>query len=178
LPIRSKYSPASNDWQVGINHVYAPKENALWYSIPDVVASILATGRVPEIADAFLIEPYGVLFEAIPTKLRGMVDVDPERDDFFRVIVEERLRLSSRGQLSDIETKRLEKALKICSPAHSSNKSRSTACRSIRPGTRRANKTIDRSRSGPSRFWPLECARHCQGMEHFGACLRGSGRLL
>ena len=23
LPIRSKYSPASNDWQVGINHVYA-----------------------------------------------------------------------------------------------------------------------------------------------------------
>ena len=57
LPIRSKYSPASNDWQVGINHVYASKEDALWYSIPDVVASILATGRVPEILDAFLIEP-------------------------------------------------------------------------------------------------------------------------
>jgi hypothetical protein len=59
-----------------------------------------------------LLEPSGVLFEAIPTKLRGMVDVDPERDDFFRVIVEERLRLSSRAELSDIETKRLEKALK------------------------------------------------------------------
>jgi hypothetical protein len=117
LPIRSKYSPASNDWQVGINHVYAKKEDALWYSIPDVVASILVTGRVPEIADAFLIEPYGVLFEAIPTKLRGMVQVDPEQDDFFKVIVEERLRLSSRGDLSDIETKRLEKALKILASA-------------------------------------------------------------
>ncbi len=117
LPIRSKYSPASNDWQVGINHVYAHKEDALWYSIPDVVASILATGRVPEIADAFLIEPSGVLFEAVPTKLRGMVDVDPERDDFFRVIVEERLRLSFRAGLSDIETKRLEKALKILASA-------------------------------------------------------------
>jgi hypothetical protein len=117
LPIRSKYSPASNDWQVGVNHVYAKKEDALWYSIPDVVASILATGRVPEILDAFLIKPSGVLFELTPTKLRGMVEVDPEHEDFFRVIVEERLKLSSRGDLSDIETKRLEKALKILASA-------------------------------------------------------------
>ncbi len=117
LPIRSKYSPASNDWQVGINHIYAKKEDALWYSIPDVVASILATGRVPEIVDAFLIEPSGVLFELIPTKLRGMVEVDPEHNDFFKSVVEERLRLSSRGELSDIEIKRLEKALKILASA-------------------------------------------------------------
>jgi hypothetical protein len=117
LPIRSKYSPASNDWQVGINHVYAGKEDALWYSIPDVVASIIATARVPEILDAFLIEPSGVLFELVPTKLRGIVEVDPEHDDFFRVIVEERLRLSSRADLSAIESKRLEKALKILASA-------------------------------------------------------------
>jgi hypothetical protein len=117
LLIRSKFSAASNDWQVGLNHVYAKKEDALWYSIPDVVASILATGHVPEILDAFLIEPSGVLFELVPTKLRGMVEVDPERDDFFRVIVEERLRLSSRRTQSDIETKRLEKVLKILASA-------------------------------------------------------------
>jgi len=117
LPIRSKYSPASNDWQVGINHVYAKKEDALWYSIPDVVASILATGRVPEIVDAFLIERSGTLFEAVPTKLRGMVQVDPDHDDFFRVIVDERLSLSSRGELSEVEAKRLDKALKILASA-------------------------------------------------------------
>jgi hypothetical protein len=117
LPIRSKYSPASNDWQVGLNHVYAKKEDALWYSIPDVIASILSTGRVPEIADAFLIEPSGLLFELLPTKLRGIVEIDPERDDFFRVIVEERLRLSSGGDLCAIETKRLQKALKILASA-------------------------------------------------------------
>lgn len=99
------------------NYVYANKEDALWYSIPDVAASILATGRVPEILDAFLIEPCGVLFEAIPTKLRGIVEVDPEKDDFFRVIVEERLRLSSRRDQSDPETKRLEKSLKILASA-------------------------------------------------------------
>jgi len=117
LPIRGKYSPASNDWQVGLNHVYAKKEDALWYSIPDVVASILATGRVPEIVDAFLIEPSGTLFEGIPTKLRGMVQVDPDHDDFFRVIVDERLSLSSRGEFSEVEAKRLDKALKILASA-------------------------------------------------------------
>jgi hypothetical protein len=117
LPVRSKYSPASNDWQVGLNHLYANKEDALWYSIPDVVASILATGRVPEIVDAFLIEPSGTVFGAVPTKLRGIVEVDPERDDFFRVIVDERLSLSSRGALSAIEAKRLDKALKILASA-------------------------------------------------------------
>src|SRR5260370_18624157 len=72
---------------------------------------------MPEILDAFLIEPSGVLFELVPTKVRGMVEVDPERDDFFKVIVEERLRLSSRADLADMESKRLEKALKILASA-------------------------------------------------------------
>jgi hypothetical protein len=46
-----------------------------------------------------------------------MVEVDPEQNDFFKSVVEERLRLSSRGELSDIEIKRLEKALKILASA-------------------------------------------------------------
>lgn len=119
LPIRSKYSAVTNDWQIGINHLYAKPEDALWYSIPDVVFSVLKTGRIPEIVDAFLIEPCGVLPNLTPTKLRGTVDVDPTRDDFFRVIIEERLRLSSRGDGSEIETKRLQKALKVLANATS-----------------------------------------------------------
>ncbi len=119
LPIRSRFSAASNDWQVGTNHVYARPEDALWFSIPDVVASVLLTGRIPAIVDAFMIEAHGMLPTLTPSKLRGVVDVDPERDDFFRVIVEERLRLSSRRDVSDIERKRLEKALKILASATS-----------------------------------------------------------
>jgi hypothetical protein len=57
------------------------------------------------------------LFELVPTKLRGAVEVDPERDDFFKVIVEERLRLASRDDFPDSETKRLEKALKVLASA-------------------------------------------------------------
>ena len=30
LPIRSKYSAATNDWQIGINHLYATPEDAFW----------------------------------------------------------------------------------------------------------------------------------------------------
>jgi hypothetical protein len=119
LPLRSKYSAASNDWQVGINRVYAKEEDALWHSIPDVAASVLLTGRVPEIVDAFLIEPCGKLASLTSTKLRGMVEVDPAHDDFFRVIVEERLRLSSRSELADVESQRLEKALKVLANATS-----------------------------------------------------------
>lgn len=119
LPIRSRFSAASNDWQLGTNYVYAKTEDALWFSIPDVVASVLLTGRIPEILDAFMIEAHGTLPTLTPTKLRGVAEVDPARDDFFRVIVEERLRVSSRRDLSDIERHRLEKALKILASATS-----------------------------------------------------------
>ena len=38
-------------------------------------------------------------------------------DDFFKVIVDERLSLSSRGELSEVEAKRLDKALKVLASA-------------------------------------------------------------
>jgi hypothetical protein len=119
LPIRSEYSAASNDWQVGINHAYARREDALWYSIPDVVFSVLRTRRIPEIVDAFFIEAHGKLPRLTSTKLLGMVEVDPTREDFFRVIVEERLRMSSRRDIPELERKRLEKGLKILASATS-----------------------------------------------------------
>ena len=119
LPLRSRFSAASNYWQSGINYAYADTEDALWFSIADVVASVLLTGRIPEILDAFMIEARGTIPTLNPIKLRGGIEVDPERDDFFRVIVEERLRVSARRDLSDMERKRLEKGLKILASATS-----------------------------------------------------------
>ena len=111
LPIRSKYGVASNDWQVGLNHAYAKKEDALWYSIPMLSPPSLRRVLCRKLLMPFLIEPDGVAPGLTPTKLRGIVEVHPERDDFFRVIVEERLRLAHLADLSDSENKRLEKAL-------------------------------------------------------------------
>jgi hypothetical protein len=85
LPARSKFSAVSNDWQVGINHLYADQEDALWFAIPDVVASVLLTRRIPKITDAFRIEACGALPNLVPTRLRGVVDVDPRTEDLLFV---------------------------------------------------------------------------------------------
>jgi hypothetical protein len=119
LPTRSKYSEASNDWQVGINYLTAGNDDALWFSIPDIVVSVLQTGRIPKITDAFRIVPCGTLAGLKPIKLHGRVYIDPEKQDFFRAIVEERQHLSSRSDLSDLEKKRLEKSLKVLANATS-----------------------------------------------------------
>ena len=124
LPSRSKYSSQSNDWQVAVNHLYAGNDasddDALWFSLPDVVAStLLNKGRVPKIVDAFRIQARGKLSGLKPTKLRGQIDVDPARNDFFKVVIEERKRLPTRTDISDTEKKRLDKFLKVLANAAS-----------------------------------------------------------
>ena len=98
LPSRSKYSVASNDWQVGVNHIYndVANPNALWYSLPDVVASVILTGRVPNIVDAFRLEAIGKCSGLRPVSLRGNVAVAPRQQDFFKIVIEERKRLGAR----------------------------------------------------------------------------------
>ncbi len=122
LPSRAKYNPESNDWQVAVNYLYArnkdPKD-ALWFSLPDVAASVLLSGKVPKIVDAFRIEPGGVLDGLVPTKLRNEIDVDPRTQDFFKVVIEERKRLPLRAHLSKSERERLDRALKVLANATS-----------------------------------------------------------
>lgn len=122
LPTRGKYSVETNDWQVAVNHLYADSakpSHALWFSLPDVVVSVLETGRVPKVIDAFRIEAVGTLSELEVTKLRGAIDIDPRRQDFFKVVIEERKRLPSRSDLSEVEKERLDKALKVLANAAS-----------------------------------------------------------
>jgi hypothetical protein len=68
--------------------MHDPKQ-ALWFSLPDVVASKLLTGRTPKIVDAFRVKPQGILPGLETIKLRGVVDIDPRRQDFFKVVIEE-----------------------------------------------------------------------------------------
>ena len=121
LPSRSKYSVASNDWQVATNHIYSDpaNRNALWYSLPDVVASVILTGRVPKVIDAFRLKPSGRLDELKPISLRGSIKVNPRQDDFFKVVIEERKRLATRVDISQSEKRRLDKALKVIANATS-----------------------------------------------------------
>jgi hypothetical protein len=122
LPCRSKYGAGANDWQIGVNYLYPESNNdngALWYSLPDIVASVLLTGKIPKIVDAFRLVAHGQASELVPVKLRGTIEVDPKSQDFFKVAIEERKRLSSRTYLSNTEKNRLDKALKLLANAAS-----------------------------------------------------------
>ena len=119
LPNRARYSAESNDWQVGVNYLYANDQNALWFSLPDLAASVLLCGRVPRIVQAFRIQSEGVLNSLKPTYLRGEIRVDPRTQDFFRVAIEQRKRVSHRDDLSKTEKDRLDKALKVLANAAS-----------------------------------------------------------
>jgi hypothetical protein len=115
LPVRGCYNPASNDWQVAINHVYAgTEEDGIWYSLPDVVVSVLLTGRIPKIVDAFRVEPSKELLPTLQSvRFRNEILIDPRKQDFFKVVIEERKRLNLRKDLEQDQRDRSGKALKV-----------------------------------------------------------------
>jgi hypothetical protein len=120
LPSRAQYNIESKDWQVAVNHLHAKDDNpdnALWFSLPDVVASVIHIGHIPKIVDAFRIEPSGILPGLTPIKLRGTIQVDPATEDLFKVAIEERKRLSRNTSLTKIKRQRLDKALKVLANA-------------------------------------------------------------
>ncbi len=120
LPLRAKYG--GNDWQIGVNYVYATSDDpkdASWYPWPDLVASVLLTGRLPRIVDAFKIEPIGQAEGLKPVKFRGQVPIDPRSQDFFKTVIEERGRLAVRTDLDKSERDRLRRSLKTFGSATS-----------------------------------------------------------
>ena len=114
LPVRGRYGSA-NDWQVAINHLHAGlPDDQLWFSLADVVASVILTGRIPKIVDAFRIKPSRETLPNLkPIKFRGQIEIDPAKQDFFKVVIEERKRVSLRGDLDLAERDRISKALKV-----------------------------------------------------------------
>lgn len=116
LPVRARYE-SGGTWNIGLNPLHS--EEPMWYALPDLVASVLLTGRVPEVLRAIRLVPSGVQRGLRPVRLRGAVEVDPSRDDVFRVLVEERRRLRRRGDLPEVERGRLDALLKCLANAGS-----------------------------------------------------------
>lgn len=121
LPTRAQYA-ATHDWQVAVNHLYGTSDDpndAIWYALPDLAASTLLTGRVPRIVDAFRVVPEGTLAGLKSVKLLGEVSIDPTKVDFFRTIIEERVKRSNDPSLSAAEQKRYKRDLKVLANATS-----------------------------------------------------------
>lgn len=120
LPVRAKYG--GNDWQIGVNYVHASSDDpadGLWYSWPDLVASVLLSGKQPRIVEAFRIEPVGQMRGLKPVTFRGQVRIDPRSQDFFKTVIEERNRLKARTDLTKAERDRLKRSLKTFGSATS-----------------------------------------------------------
>jgi hypothetical protein len=80
-------------------------EKPVWFGGPEIVASIIRTLRVPNLLKTIRIIPHGRQPGMKPIVLRGVVEIDPYHDDFFKVLIEER-----KANESD---KTLKRALKI-----------------------------------------------------------------
>ncbi|MGB8834416.1 MAG: hypothetical protein WCC95_19870, partial [Candidatus Sulfotelmatobacter sp.] len=86
LPVRAVYNGTTQN--IGIN--YLTSEEPIWFAGPDIIASILLTGRVPRIEKAIRVKPHGKQRGLASTSLRGMVKVDANKNSFFRHVIEQR----------------------------------------------------------------------------------------
>jgi len=87
LPIRMEYSKQSKN--IGIN--YLTSDNGLWYTIQDVIASIIFTGKIPKIIDAVTFIPEGIQNGLKDVKISD-IDISA-KDDFIRKVIEERMKV-------------------------------------------------------------------------------------
>jgi len=86
LPVRTVYNGTTQN--IGIN--YLTSKEPLWFAGPDIIASILLTGKVPHIEKAIRVMPHGQQTGLGCTSLRGMVEVDANRHSFFKHVIEQR----------------------------------------------------------------------------------------
>ena len=75
---------------IGLNPLTA--NDPIWYAGPDLAASRIATKRTPQMIEAFRLVPHGMQ-EGLKSTVIGTRTIDPEKDDFFRVVIEERKKL-------------------------------------------------------------------------------------
>jgi hypothetical protein len=104
-PVRAEYHNDGVTKNIGVN--YFTSTEPIWLSGPDVIASKLLSGKIPCIEKAIRMVPHGRQKGLRPTNLRGMVTVDPQKDDLFQVMVEEK-------QVHKASDEALSYFLKIC----------------------------------------------------------------
>jgi|CZKJ01.1.fsa_nt_gi hypothetical protein len=86
LPVRTMYNEVTQN----IGNNYLASDTPIWFAGPDLIASAIRTGRVPHIMRAIRMVPHGKQAGMRNVNLRGMVKINPYRDDLFRTIIEQR----------------------------------------------------------------------------------------
>lgn len=86
LLVRTVY----NEVIQNIGNNYLKSDTTLWFVGPDLIASVIRTGRVPRLIRAVRMVPHGKQAGMREVNLRGMVEIDPYKDDIFRKVIEQR----------------------------------------------------------------------------------------
>jgi hypothetical protein len=115
LPVRTYYNGKNSN--IGINPLTSSEP--IWYAGPDVVTATLLTGRPPEILRAFRVVPVSRQAGLRSVSLRGMVDINPAKGDFFKAVIEARYRVKSDQRLPPDNRDALAYFLKILANAGS-----------------------------------------------------------
>lgn len=87
LPLRSNYLEKSPIYNVGIN--YVKNKQSLFYALPDVISSVLLTGKVPKIKRAIRFIPIGKQESLKKTEVLG-IKINPAKDNFIKKLIEKR----------------------------------------------------------------------------------------
>lgn len=117
VPVRARYSDGE-PWKIAVNPYYSEKPQ--WYAIADLVTSRLLGGPIPRIVEAFQLVAGEPQSDLRPVKFGDVVDVDPDEENFFSRIVEERAKMK-RGlpPYTNVDIEAGELALKIMANAGS-----------------------------------------------------------
>ena len=116
LPVRAYYDPEGLDPGIGVNPL--TYDGSLWYMAPDVIAAAILS-HPPNVKRAIRLEADGTQRGLRPVMLRGARSIDPNKQDPFVAMIEERRRVAADTSLSDEERTRLDLFLKITANATS-----------------------------------------------------------
>jgi hypothetical protein len=86
FPVRTLYNGVTQN--IGLDYLTSPEP--IWFAGPDIVDSILLTGKIPRIEKAIRIVAHGKQEGLRATSLRSMVEVDANTHSFFKHVIEQR----------------------------------------------------------------------------------------
>ncbi len=110
LPVRARYG-VGDEFTIGINPCRS--DVPLYYALPDLVASVLLSGRAPQVIRGVRLVAHGRQGGLRAVEIRGQVPVHPTTEDFFRQLVEQRKQTQRDRDLTPEERHWRALALKI-----------------------------------------------------------------
>jgi hypothetical protein len=97
LPARAHYGENKSVYNIGVN--YLTSTVPLWYTLPDVIASKLLTGKVPKILRAISFRPVGIQNDLQTIQIPGGLTL-AAGDDLIKALIEYRSQMQ--GKLDTI----------------------------------------------------------------------------